>query len=315
MAIHAAVGEDELKRMEVLKRLRARMEQEDDLSFDFDEFDGESCTGPDIVAACETVPFIAQRRLVVAKNAEKLKKADLEALAAYAQAPAEFAVLAISASKLAKNTKLYKAIAALGKAAIIDCALPKGKDLQKKVVSMAQAQGLRMTDVAAQLLIDCIGTDTVFLENEIEKMALACAQGGVIDDKAVREYVEATVEVKPWKFLEPFSERNVAASLAWLSEARGVSVYSLTSLCAGRIQELICVKCLEAKGQSGRLASELGLSSAESWKIKNHSRYARKFSLQELREALIELRNTEKVMKSSDDAEGAFSLWVLKTLS
>ena len=316
LAVHLAVGDDDLKRAEVLTRLKARMEQEDDLSFDCDEFNGETCTGSEIVSACETAPFMAQQRLVLVKNAEKLKKADQDALTAYAKEPCETAVLALSFAKLAKSTKLYKAIASLGKTAVIDCALPKGRELQQKVVSMARVYGMSMESAAAALLIDYVGTDTVFLDNEIEKIALICEGKGTITLADVKEYVEATADAKPWKFLEPFSERKLLASLQWLDKAKGVSPHALVPQCAQRLRELICVKALDVRGASpSSVLSELGYSAAESWKIKNHARYARQFTLNELTTALSSLRNTEQAMKSGAQADEAFRLWVVQTLS
>ena len=316
LPIHLAVGDDDLKRAEVFERLKARMEHEDDLSFDCDDFDGETCTGADIVAACETIPFMATRRLVLVRNGHKLRKADQDALTDYAKEPSETTVLALSFEKLAKNTKLYKAISALGKTAIIDCALPKGRELQRKVAAMATAHGAVMDDAAATLLIEYVGTDTIFLDNEVEKIALICADKQRITVADVKEYAEATADAKPWKFLEPFSDRNLVASLQWLDSARGVSPHALVPQCAQRLRELMCVKSLEARG-AGQAAvlSELGYSSAESWKIKNHTRYARRFSSDELRSALIALRDTEQAMKSGAQPDEAFRLWVVKALS
>lgn len=312
---YLAVGEDDLKRAEVLNRLKARMEQDDDLSFDCDEFDGETCTGADIASACETIPFMAKRRLVLVRHGEKLKKADQDVLTSYAKAASDTTVLALSFEKLAKSTKLYKAISSLGKTAVIDCALPKGRELQRKVASMAGAYGTSMDDAAAALLIDYVGTDTVFLDNEIEKIALICSGKTRITVADVKEYVEATADVKPWKFLEPFSNRNLVSSLQWLDNARGVSPHALVPQCAQRLRELICVKALCERGMQGSILSELGYSSAEAWKIKNHTRYAQKFTADELRHALSSLRDTEQAMKSGAQPDEAFRLWVLKALS
>lgn len=315
LPVHAAVGDDELKRSETARRLRVRLEEEGDLSFDLSEFDGETATGADIVSACLTIPFLAPRRLVMVKHADKLRKADMDAIVEYAKDPVDSCVLFLSAVKLAKSSRLYKAVAALGETAIIDCALPKGFQLQKKVVAMAAAKGMNLTDSGASYLIECVGQDTIFLNGELDKLALACSGARRITEKEVAQFVEATVEVKPWKFLEPFSARDVVGSLAWLDSARGVSVYSLSPLVAQRIRELICAKTLQAQGRPGDLIKELGLSPSDAWKVKNHTRYARMFTEDELIGALSTLRETEKSMKSSSHAEEDFRMWVLQTLA
>ena len=126
-------GEDQLKRETVLKRLRSRLEAMGDLDFNCDTFDGKDALGGDIVAACNTMPFGIDKRLVIVRNADDLKKADSEALVAYLASPADFTVLALLANKLAKNTRLYKAAAAVGPKAVIDCAPRKAYELPSQV--------------------------------------------------------------------------------------------------------------------------------------------------------------------------------------
>ena len=122
-------GEDELKRETVLKRLHARIAKLGDIDFNHDVFHGESASGDDIVSACNTVPFASDVRLVVVHAADALKKSDAEALVAYLSEPSQSTVLCLVARKLAKNTRLYTAVAAVGKKAVIDCAPMKKYEL------------------------------------------------------------------------------------------------------------------------------------------------------------------------------------------
>ncbi|HJH74953.1 MAG TPA: hypothetical protein OIL86_13630 [Eggerthellaceae bacterium] len=133
LPVYLIVGEDALKRDAVMKRLRARLSALGDLSFNADEFNGETALGGDVVAACNTVPFASPVRLVEVRAADKLKKADAEALVSYLSSPSGSTVLALVAEKLAKNTRLYKAVAAHGKTAVIDCAPLKRNELPKTV--------------------------------------------------------------------------------------------------------------------------------------------------------------------------------------
>ena len=168
-------GEDQLKRETVLKRLRSRLEAMGDLDFNCDTFDGKDALGGDIVAACNTMPFGIDKRLVIVRNADDLKKADSEALVAYLASPADFTVLALLANKFAKNTRLYKAAAAVGPKAVIDCAPRKAYELPSQVRAMATSHGIAMTDSAAKLLVELVGEDTVHLDAELKKIALARA--------------------------------------------------------------------------------------------------------------------------------------------
>ena len=173
LPVYLIVGEDALKRDTVMKRLRARLSSMGDLSFNADEFDGETAQGGDIVTACNTVPFASPVRLVEVRAADKLKKADAEQLVSYLGSPNGSTVLALVAEKLAKNTRLYKAVAACGKTAVIDCAPLKRYELPRTVRSMAVTHGVTLTEGAAVKLVDLVGEDTVHLDSELKKIALA----------------------------------------------------------------------------------------------------------------------------------------------
>ena len=184
-------GEDQLKRETVLKRLRSRLEAMGDLDFNCDTFDGKDALGGDIVAACNTMPFGIDKRLVIVRNADDLKKADSEALVAYLASPADFTVLALLANKLAKNTRLYKAAAAVGPKAVIDCAPRKAYELPSQVRAMATSHDIAMTDSAAKLLVELVGEDTVHLDAELKKIALAHASAQPLRPKRCRRLSRA----------------------------------------------------------------------------------------------------------------------------
>lgn len=125
LPVYLITGEDALKRDAVMKRLRTRLSSMGDLSFNSEVFEGAEFTGDDVVNACNTIPFASPVRLVEVRDADKLKKADSEPIVSYLDAPCETTVLALVAEKLAKNTRLYKAVAKHGKTAVIDCAPPR----------------------------------------------------------------------------------------------------------------------------------------------------------------------------------------------
>lgn len=305
------VGDDALKRETVIKRLRSRLEKLGDLSFNSDDFDGEVATGDEIVAACNTMPFASPVRLVYVRNAEKLKKADSEPLVAYLKAPSESTVLALEAEKLAKSTRLYKAAAAVGPKAVIGCAAPKSWELPKQVRAMATGHGVVMTEGAASMLVELVGEDTVHLNAELKKIALAHQGSDAVTDREVRSLVARTSEVKPWTFTDAFADRNLGRCLALLTMMDNASPLQLIALCAGRIRELMCAQSLNARGEGAMLAKTLGVPD---WRVKNHRTWARKFTARELRQALSRARDAEQAMKSGADADAVFRDWVVETL-
>lgn len=311
LAAYLAVGEDALKREAVIARLRTRLSKLGDLSFNADDFDGETAEGAAIVAACNTMPFASPVRLVYVRNAEKLKKADSEEIVSYLASPSESTVLALEAEKLPKNTRLYKAVAAVGPKAVIDCAPPKSWELPRRVRAMATGHGVVLTEGAASALVELVGENTVHLDNELKKIALAHGGDEAVGEREIREMVARTSEVKPWDFTAAFAERNLGKCLGLLSAMESASPHALIALCTTRIRELMAAQSFARRGNPKGLAGALHVPD---WRVKNHGAWARNFSPAELRAALVAARDAEQAMKSGSDADEVFYRWLVGTL-
>ncbi|MBQ9069121.1 MAG: DNA polymerase III subunit delta [Eggerthellaceae bacterium] len=306
---YLVTGTDELKRQVVVARLRKRVAQEGDISFNSDTFSGEAATGEDIVSACNTLPFASNVRLVHVDVVDKLKKDDQERLIAYLESPSETTVLCLVASGLAKNTRLYKAVAKLGSNAIIDCSPPKLRELPNQVRSMAVSHGATITHSAASLLVDLVGENTVALDAELKKLSLAHRGNDPINDSEVASLVSRTSEAKPWEFVDAFSARNLSKCVVLRSHMESTSPHALLAMCVTRLRELIAARCLSARGQASSLSSYLHVPD---WRVKNHQMWARGFTSEELRRALATARDTERAMKSGADPEAAFQQWFIE---
>lgn len=308
LPVYLICGEDALKRDTVMKRLRARLSALGDLSFNSDEFSGETATGADIVSACNTVPFASPVRLVEVRAADKLKKADSEELVAYLDSPAETTVLALIAEKLAKNTRLYKAVAKHGKTAVIDCAPLKRFELPKAVRAMAVGHGVTLTEGAAAKLVDLVGEDTVHLDSELKKIALAHRGTDAVNEHEIVAMVSRTAEVKPWEFVDAFAARDARKCLLYLGRMDSVSPHALLAMCTTRLRELVCARALADRGNPRGVAAALKMPD---WRVKNHATWARGFTSAQLRAALVAARDAERAMKSGADPDAAFLEWVL----
>ncbi len=308
LPVYLIVGEDELKRETVIKRLRDRLGKMGDLSFNSETFSGLTCTGDQVVAAANTLPFASEVRLVEVHDVDKMKKADTELLVSYLEKPCQTTVLALLGTKLAKNTRLYKAVAAVGKTAIIDCAPFARRDLSGAVRSMAVGHGIAMTQGAAAALIDLVGSNTVALDGELKKLALSHRGTDPVNENEVLAMVSRTAEAKPWDFVDAFSRRNPERCIYLMNRLSGTSPFALLSMCTTRIRELITVKALTRRGDQGRIASVLKMPD---WRLKNHRSFAQLFSMEELIEALRTARDAEQAMKSGSDQSEAFIAWML----
>ena len=177
---------------------------------------------------------------------------------------------------------------------------------------MAAGKGFTITERASEELVNLVGEDTVRLDAELSRLALAHIGTDPVSDREVRELVARTSEVKPWEFVDAFSARDVKRCLSLLPNLKSTSPFALITMCVNRIRELMCAQSLAARGQSAQLASELGVPS---WRVKNHGRWARGFTERELVAALVSARDCERAMKSGTDPERAFEDWFLSCIA
>ena len=195
-----------------------------------------------------------------------------------------------------------------GKQAVIDCAPMKRYELARALREMAVGHGFTMTGGAADKLRALVGEDTVRLDSELRKLALAHKGSGPVTEQEVEMLVARTSEAKPWEFTDAFSARDAKRCLSVKARLDSASPYALIAMCTNRLRELCCAKSLAQRGEGARLAEVLKVPA---WRVKNHDAWARGFSDEELRAAFSSARDCERAMKSGADPERAFEEWYL----
>lgn len=309
LSAYLAVGPDEVKRDAAVARLKRRLEQTGLADFNLDERDMTRDQDLDsLVASLNTFPLGADFRLVILSGCDKLPEPVRTALVSYLEDPAPATVVLLTATTLAKSTKLYKAIAALGKQAIIDCAAKKGRDLPILVQGMARRHGRELSLDAAEELIARAGENTRMIDNELKKLA-AMIPTARIERSDIERLVMRTAEVKPWDFLNAVAARDTARALELYRLQPPRSEMRLYALTVTRLRELISAKALDARGQGRELAQTLGL---QGWQVRNHLTWARRFTMEELVAALERAVEVEQALKGSHDSVVAFTSWVIE---
>lgn len=311
IAAYLMVGADELKREFLVNRLSDRVAKLGDIDFNRDVFvaGAPNATADEVIGACNMLPFMCEKRLVIVKDLDKANKALTEALVDYLANPNETTVLACTATKLAKNTRIYKAFAKLDAKAVVSCEPRSKRELPSQVRDFARSHGVDIAPQAAQLLIDMVGESTVHLDMEIKKLAALLGAGALIGVDDVEKNVARTAEVKPWEFVDALSDRDAARALTLYSRMGSQSLFGLLTMAVNRIRELLMTKEL---GGGARLAAALKLPD---WRVKNHARWASRFTEEELEHALISAADAELAMKSGADQETAFIQWTLNVCS
>ncbi|HUO63689.1 MAG TPA: DNA polymerase III subunit delta [Terriglobales bacterium] len=191
------------------------------LSMSREVFETREAGSEGIVRAAETLPWGAPRRLIVARGVDALGTKQAEPLVDYLRAPNPSTVLVLCVLQpLAPSHWLLKAVPA---GSVVELPQLAGRALAAWLRSHASAEGLEVSDEAAQLLITLVGDDPAALAGEVVKAAIGGGEQnrrvGVAEVRAVvgehrsREMFELTraVEQKDTGVALPILERLLAS--------------------------------------------------------------------------------------------------------
>ena len=305
------VGTDELKRKAALTRLKARLDPGLE-AFNLDERTASAELEAGELLASLYTAAIGPLRLVIVHAADKLPKEVSEALIGYLEKPNPSCTLVLVADKLAKNTRLYKAIAAIGKQTVVDCAPIEARDLPSHVSKLAKAHGIAIDAQASAELIARVGDTTTMLDTQIAVLAQLCRDAGVIRKSDVEQHVARIAEVKPWPFLDALSARSTRDAVVQYRLLGDGQAVRILALAVGRIRELICARSLDGRGTPGLLASELG---KQDWQVRNHLRWARAFKDGELESALHACADADAALKRGENPDTVMLGLIFKVCS
>lgn len=164
----------------------------------YDASQSEEQGGPTVAGVLDdlaTLPFLANRRVVLVRDADRFISAARESLEKYLSNPAPTGTLVLECRSFPKTTRLYKAAAAKG-GELIECRKLTGRALVDFVVDQARVHRKRLAPDAANRLCELIGQDQGLLAMEVEKLALYAGERPDITAADVAELVGQTREEK-----------------------------------------------------------------------------------------------------------------------
>ena len=136
---------------------------------------GADVTAETVITAARRFPMMADRQLVVVKEAQQMKS--LEELAVYCQQPLESTVLVIlmHGASADKRRALYKSVLKTG--VIVDSPALRDYEMPQWIAAYYEGRGLKIHPEAAQLLAESSGTDLGKIAVETDKLLKNLPEG------------------------------------------------------------------------------------------------------------------------------------------
>ena len=162
----------------------------------------------DIISTAKRFPMMAERQVVIIKEAQDLSRT-IEELLPYVENPQPTTVLVLcyKYKKLDKRKKLSKEIIKSGvfyeSKKLYESKIP---DWIREVVTR---RGYSITPKAAQMLVEFIGNDLTKVNNELEKLQLIISKGDTITPTLVEENIGISKDYNNFELQNAISRRDV----------------------------------------------------------------------------------------------------------
>ncbi len=179
---------------------------------DFKDFNQVVVYGKDadvlsIISEAKGFPMMAERRLVMVREAQDLK--DIEELEKYCANPnpTTVFVLAYKYKKFDSRKKMYKEVSKNGVVLLSD----KIKDYQLPdwIQNYLKTIELSITSKACNLLSDFLGNDLSKITNELDKLSLLLPKGTTINEVHVEENIGISKDYNVFELINSIRNRDV----------------------------------------------------------------------------------------------------------
>jgi len=172
-------------------------------------FAGSGISERSIIDEADTMPFFAERRVVMIEDSGLFKKAG--DLADYIKNIPETTVMIFTESEVDKRNRLYKAVNEVGVAEEFN-ALSEG-DLLKWVGTLFKKSEKNITTDTARFFLDRVGTDMNNLVNEVEKLVCFTGERDVIEKADIMAVSSEHVEGKIFEMMDAIGSKKQEEAL------------------------------------------------------------------------------------------------------
>ncbi len=301
--------EDYLIDLEIQRLLERTLSQKE-RGLNFHLFSGEGHSGKEIVQTAQTIPMFSRYRFVLVSEADRMDEEKMEELLKYIQNPSPTTCFVLCGQTIGLWRKHRGAIEKVGR--VIECLRLKGSALVSWVKNRMAEKGKRLSEDAADYLVEVVGDHLHDLENALEKAFLVVGQKRTAELSDV-EGVASEVKVSTvFDLMDAIGHQDLEKALGILGKAmasktilfkkeEGPSkkmddpVPLLLSMMAKQYRNIWRVKeVISQQEEAGEIAKQLGMSP---WNVKKLIDQGRHFTETSLRQGILKCHQIDLSIK------------------
>lgn len=292
--VYLLYGEEGYLRRQYRDKLKGALLAEGD-SMNLARYEGKGVSVPEIIDLAETLPFLAERRVILIEDSGLLKGSE-DALAAYLKEIPDTTCIVFVEEAVDKRTRLYKAVAKAGVA--VECKRQEEAVLKRWLAGLLKKEGKRMTSATAELFLSKTGVDMENIAGELEKLVCYCMDKEEITPQDVEAVCVARVSNQIFAMIDAVAAGRQQEALRLYYDLLTLkeAPMRILFLIARQFNLLLQVKLLSGSGLDHKgIGEKTGL---HGFIVGKYVAQAKKFSGGALRAAVEDCVEAEEAVKT-----------------
>lgn len=252
-------------------------------TFNYSYYEGKGVNPREVIDLAETLPFFAERRLIVLENTGFLKNACPELADYVKQLPDTTSILFVE-EELDKRGKLFKAIKDRGRA--IEFGRQDERTLIRWILGIVKKEEKQMTEAAAVYFLSKVGNDMENIQKELEKLLCYTWNHTEVTMKDVDEICTSQISNHIFDMVDAVAGKQQRKALDYYYDLLALKEppMRILFLLTRQFRILLQIKELEKEGVPPKeMASKVGIMP---FLVGKYRTLAKPFTRKELREIL-----------------------------
>ena len=287
-------GEEDYLRKQYRDKLREALTAPDD-TMNYHYYEGKDINTAEIIDLAETMPFFADKRVIILENSG-LCKSGGDALAEYLKQPAESAVLILVENQIDKRSKLFKVIKEQGRAC--EFQVQNEQTLKRWLASLAKQDNKKISEATAEYFLEKTGTDMANIRTEWEKLICYSLDKEIIEIQDIDAICTQRVSNRIFDMVSAIAEKRQQEALDMYHDLLTLKEppMGILALIARQFNLMLQVKELQQKGLNGRqIGDKVGLAP---FIVQKYERQTNRFKMRELKAALKACVEADEAVKT-----------------
>ncbi|MCI8763923.1 MAG: DNA polymerase III subunit delta [Lachnospiraceae bacterium] len=255
--VYLLFGEEAFLRNSYKKRLQEAIVGDDTMNLS--RFEGKGTDADELIRLADTMPFFAERRLILVEDSGFFKNAS-EALVQYLPSMPGTTCLVFVESEVDKRSKLYKKVKSLGYAA--EMGRQDAAQLGRWAGGILSKEGKKITGHTMELFLSMAGDDMENIRMELEKLISYTWGREVITDEDVEAVCTVRVSNRIFEMVSAIVNQQTRRAMELYEDLLTLKEppMRILFLIARQFNQLLQVKELTEKGLERKtIASRLKL--------------------------------------------------------